>query len=91
MASKIMVEGAKDIEEHNIVQSLEAIKIIYDSTDQKKQMPLEKWPGYKVWLKCPDKFTKMLRDYSQYDIVPKNKISKVKVLLNSYSGDGKSD
>ena len=54
-------------------------------------MPLDKWPGYKLWLKSPDKFTKMLRDYSQYDIVPKSKISKVKVLLNSYSGDGKSD
>ena len=86
-----MVEGAKDIEEHNVVQSLEAIKIIYDQTDAKKAMTLQQWPGYKIWLKNPDKFTKMLRDYSQYDIVPKDKIYKIKVLLNSYSGDGKTD
>ena len=54
-------------------------------------MPLEKWPGYNIWLKNPDKFTKMLRDFSQYDIIPQMKMNKIKTLLDSYSGDGESD
>ena len=59
-----MVEGQKNAVEHNIIQSLEAIKIIYDQTTDKKKVPLEKWTGYKIWLKNPDKFTNMLRDFS---------------------------
>ena len=74
-----------------MIQSLEAIKVIFDNTTQKKDLPLKKWSGYNIWLKHPDKFTKMLNDFSQYDIVPKDKIYKVKVLLDSFSGEEESD